>query len=87
MSDWCKGVSVKDWRTGKVSGRNFTASYCREDDIGDLLWTLHAVNFTEKQIMPGKGINEKYTEVSVEVISFLEIMNQNFFSFGDHYKL
>ena len=40
--------------------------------------------------MPGKGINEKYTEeviVEVEVISFLEIMNQNFFSFGDHYKL
>ena len=37
--------------------------------------------------MPGKGINEKLIEVSVEVISFLEIMNQNFFSLRDHYKL
>lgn len=45
------------------------------------------MDFTEKQIMPRKGIDEKPTEVLVEIVSFLEIKNQNCFGFEDHYIL
>ena len=84
---YCNRISVKDCSTGKVSGHQLTVNSCKEDGIGDLLKKLYTTDFTEKPIMLGNGINEKLSEVSVENMSFLKIMNQGCSKIGDHYVL
>ena len=59
-----------------------------EDGIGgDLHKKLYTTDFTKKPIMLGNGINEKLSEVSVEDMSFLKIMNQGCSRIEDHYVL
>ena len=85
---YCNRISVKDCSTGKISGHQFTVNSCKEDGIGDLLEKLYnTTDFTEKPIMLGNGINEKLSEVSIENMSFLKIMNQGCSKIGDHYVL
>ena len=59
----------------------------KEDGIRDLLKKLYNADFTEKPIMLRNGINEKLSEVLVEDMSFLKIMNQGCSRIGDHYVL
>ena len=80
-------ISVKDCSTVNVSGHQFTVNSCKEDGIGDLLKKLNTTDFTEKPIMLGNGINEKLSELSVEDMSFVKIMNQGCSKIGDHYVL
>ena len=84
---YCNRISVKDCSTGKISGHQLTVNSCKEDGIGDLLKKLYTTDFTKKPIMLGNGINEKLSEVSVEDMSFLKIMNQGCSRIGDHYVL
>ena len=59
-----------------------------EDGIGgDLHKKLYTTDFTKKPSMLGNGINEKLSEVSVEDMSFLKIMNQGCSRIRDHYVL
>ena len=37
---------------------------------------MHATDFTETQILPENGINECFSKVSVEDISFLNLMEE-----------
>ena len=82
----CNIISIKDSGTGKVPGQHFTVIAGKMvHEIS--LKKLSATDVKEKQIMSGSEINETLREVSVEDISFLEIMNQNCSWFGDHYVL
>ena len=84
---YCNRISVKDCSTGKVSGHQFTVNSCKEDGIGDLLQKLYTTDFRQKPIMIGNRINEKFSEVSVEDLLFLKIINQGCSRIGEHYVL
>ena len=84
---YCNKISVKDCITEKVSGHQFTVNCYKEDEIGALLKKLYTTDFAEKPIMLGNGINEKLSEVSVEDMSFLKIINQGCSRIGDLYVL
>ena len=84
---YCNRISVKHCTTGKVSGHQFTVNSCKEDGIGDLLQKLYTTDFREKPIMTGNRINEKFSEVSVEDMLFLKIINQGCSRIGEHYVL
>ena len=59
----------------------------KEDGIGDLLKKLYTADFTENQILPANGINEKLNEVSSDDIKFMNLMNERCSKDGDHYQL
>ena len=74
----CNRISVKDCRTGNSSRHHFAISECKEEGIGDLLKRMYDTDFMQSQVLPENGIHESLSELSVEDLSFLKSMEENY---------